>query len=185
MKKLHWISPVLATLVGAGVVALPGGSSTQEVAEPAVASEADATQAELEAAFEKMLSGAQLTGYFTDSAMPEGAPLSKDSYTISKVSKISGNVWRFDTRIQYGTRDITLPIPLEVQWAGDTPMVTMTDAPIPGLGTFTARVLFYRGQYAGIWSGADHGGELFGKIERASDPQGGTKSTGEDGRKDG
>jgi hypothetical protein len=39
---------------------------------------------------------------------------------------------------------------------------------IPGLGTYTARVLIYRGQYAGTWSGGDHGGELWGRIEKSA-----------------
>ena len=63
-----------------------------------------------------------------------------------------------------GETDLKLPITLPVKWADDTPMVSLTDQPIPGLGTFTARVLFFRGQYAGTWSGADHGGHLFGDI---------------------
>ena len=32
---------------------------------------------------------------------------------------------------------------------------------------FTSRVLVYRDHYAGFWAGADHGGHLFGRIERA------------------
>ena len=35
---------------------------------------------------------------------------------------------------------------------------------LPQLGTYTARVLMYRGQYAGTWSSEKHGGHLFGKI---------------------
>ena len=62
---------------------------------------------------------------------------------------------------------IPLP-PLEVKWAGDTPVITLTDLAIPGLGTFTARVLFYRGEYCGTWSAVDHGGTLFGKIQPAA-----------------
>jgi len=38
---------------------------------------------------------------------------------------------------------------------------------MPGLGTFTSRVLVYRDEYAGTWTGGDHGGQMFGKIERA------------------
>ena len=35
---------------------------------------------------------------------------------------------------------------------------------IPGVGTYTARVVLYRDQYAGTWSGKNYGGQLFGKI---------------------
>ena len=44
-----------------------------------------------------------------------------------------------------------------------------SDLAIPGFGTFTSRVLIYRGQYAGTWDGGDHGGHLFGKIEKIED----------------
>jgi hypothetical protein len=51
-----------------------------------------------------------------------------------------------------------------VKWAGDTPVVTVTDVLVPGIGTFTARVLFYKDQYAGTWRGDDHGGQMYGRI---------------------
>ncbi len=120
-------------------------------------------QARLERAFEEMLSGATLVGKFS-----VGDRIASDRYTISKVSKLSGDIWTIQTRIQYGKRDVTVPVPVAVKWAGDTPVITLTDLGIPGLGTFTARVLFYRGQYAGTWSAKDHGGEMWGKIEKAA-----------------
>jgi hypothetical protein len=33
-----------------------------------------------------------------------------------------------------------VPIPLIVRWAGDTPVITLTDLTIPGVGTFTTRL---------------------------------------------
>ena len=57
------------------------------------------------------------------------------------------------------TFDITLS-------TGGLQSITVTDAKIPGLGTYTARVMFYRDEYAGTWSGGNHGGHLWGKIER-------------------
>jgi hypothetical protein len=85
---------------------------------------------------------------------------------IDKVSKVAGDTWLFQTRLKYGSREIPVPIPLTVRWAGDTPVITLTDLSIPGVGTFTARVLLYRDQYAGTWSGSDEGGQLFGRIIR-------------------
>ena len=41
------------------------------------------------------------------------------------------------------------------------------DPPRPiqwSFGKFTCRVLVYRDQYAGTWSGGDHGGHLFGRV---------------------
>jgi hypothetical protein len=128
------------------------------------------SQEELEQRFAQALSGATLAGHFTIDGR-SGAP-SEDRYTISKVTKIEGELWRFDVRIVYGEHDVVLPLPLTVKWAGDTPVITLTDMAIPGLGTYTARVLIYRGQYAGTWNARDHGGEMWGRIEKpaANDP---------------
>ncbi len=90
--------------------------------------------------------------------------LKEDRYTLGRVQKMQGDLWLIEARIQYGDHDVTVPLVLKVKWAGDTPVITLTDFTVPGLGTFTARVLFYRGQYAGTWSHGNHGGELFGKV---------------------
>jgi hypothetical protein len=123
-------------------------------------------QATLDKQFEETLSGATLDGAFTLGGDEDRAPR-REKYTISKVSKLQNDYWLFQARIQYGDHDVTIPLPLQVKWAGDTPIITLTDMLIPGLGTYTARVVIYRGQYAGTWSGADHGGHLFGKIVKA------------------
>lgn len=57
-------------------------------------------------------------------------------------------------------------MPLEIKWAGDTPVITLTDLAIPGLGTFTARVVIYDNKYAGTWQHGQVGGSLFGRIEK-------------------
>ncbi len=123
--------------------------------------------AALEEHFQKSLSGATLVGHFT---VGDQKNLREEKYTITKVSKIPGGLWLFQVRIQYGKRDVTLPLPLKVQWAGDTPVITLTDLSIPNLGTYTARVLIYRDQYAGTWSGGDVGGQMFGRLVRDTKP---------------
>ena len=126
-----------------------------------------ANAAALEEDFRQSLSGSTLVGHFTVGDQKE---LREEKYTITKVSKIPGGLWLFQVRIQYGKRDVTLPLPLNVEWAGDTPVITLTDLSIPGLGTYTARVLIYGDQYAGTWSGGDVGGQLFGRVVREATP---------------
>ncbi len=123
-------------------------------------------QAALEKKFADDLSESVFVGFFTDTNK-DMKNLKEERYTISKVSKVQGDTWLFQVRIQYGGKDATLPLPLEVKWAGDTPVITLTKAPVPGFGTFTARVVVYEDHYAGYWSGADHGGHLIGRIEKA------------------
>jgi hypothetical protein len=84
------------------------------------------------------------------------------------VEKVGPNDWRFNARIQYGRVDTTLPLVLRVEWAGDTPVLTMTDVTIPNMGTFTVRILFYRDRYAGTWQHGQVGGHMFGRIEKVS-----------------
>ena len=120
---------------------------------------------EAEKKFAETLTNATLIGQFTDAARPD-APPREERYTISSVRKIMGDRWLINARIQYGGKDVTVPMLLPVKFADDTPMISLTDLNIPGLGTYTARVLFYRDQYAGTWSGGKHGGHLWGRIER-------------------
>ena len=120
--------------------------------------------ARLERDFEQTMTGSVLAGKFQ-----VGDKIHEDRYTITKASKVTGETWLIQSRVQYGKRDVTVPIPVTVKWAGDTPVITLTDAGIPGLGSYTARVLIYRGHYAGYWANSKgHGGQMWGKVERAS-----------------
>jgi hypothetical protein len=121
-------------------------------------------QARLEETFRQSMSGVTLVGH-SMGPKDEGVA-GEERYVIEKVSKLGGDTWLMHARIQYGTHDIPVPLPVTIKWAGDTPMISLTDLTIPGLGTYTARVLFYRDQYAGTWSSKDHGGQVFGKIVR-------------------
>ena len=121
---------------------------------------------ELEKQFAETMTGATFVGNFTTGEIKPDTKLQPERYTISKAEKLKGDYWLISTRIQYGDHDVTLPLPLRVVWSGDTPVITLDELPIPGFGTFTARVLIFKNQYAGTWSGKDHGGHLFGRIEK-------------------
>ncbi|NOY40418.1 MAG: hypothetical protein GXP26_01090 [Planctomycetes bacterium] len=114
---------------------------------------------------EKSLSGTTLVGHFTDSN-EEATTLTAERYELQSVRHVGKDQWRFLVRIRYDERDVTLPLTLPIHWAGDTPVVSINKFAIPGLGTYTARVMFFADHYAGFWSGADHGGHLFGIIKR-------------------
>ena len=122
-------------------------------------------RAKLEQKFARTMSGATLVGFFTVTGNDK--PPAEEKYTITKVTKLKGDYWLFATRIQFGGKDVTVPLMIPVKWAGDTPVIAVTDLGVPGLGTYTARVLVYDDQYAGTWAGHDHGGHLWGRIERA------------------
>jgi hypothetical protein len=121
-------------------------------------------QSDLEVKFQQMMSGVTLIGH---SASLKGESVGgQEKYVIEKVSKLRRETWLFHVRIQYGSHDIPVPLPVNIKWAGDTPVITITDFTIPSLGTYTARVLLYQDQYAGTWSSKDHGGQVFGRMVR-------------------
>jgi hypothetical protein len=132
-------------------------------AEPKAETKPD--QAELDKQFEKTMSGATMVGRFTMEGRGNGREPKEDRYQINKVTKMKGDYWLFTARVQYGNKDVTVPIMLQVKWAGDTPVITLTDMTIPGLGTYTARVMVFRDHYSGYWSGGNHGGNMWGRIE--------------------
>ena len=116
---------------------------------------------ELIAKLEKALTGTTWTGQFTIDG-GQGPP-SPESYVIGEVSHEGGNNWVINAQIKYGDRDISFPVPVQVRWAGRTPVITLDSVTIPPLGTFDARVLMRRGSYAGTWRHGKKSGHLFGK----------------------
>ena len=65
--------------------------------------------------FQEMLSDVTLVGHFTITGQENSDKLREEKYTIIKVTRLSGDCWLFLTRIQYGGKDVTVPLPLEVK----------------------------------------------------------------------
>ncbi|HWZ33761.1 MAG TPA: hypothetical protein VNX18_20620 [Bryobacteraceae bacterium] len=143
---------------------------------PLLALAQDAPPPELNAAekqFQDAMVNVKLVGYYT---LGDSSELHDDSYVIEKVTKIKEDTWKIEAKILYNKKDFKVAMNLPVKFAGDTPVISLTDFTVPGFGKFTARVVLYNGTYAGTWSGAGagHGGAMFGKIvknEAAPAPQ--------------
>ena len=121
-----------------------------------------------EQAFSQKMQNCVLVGTFTVDGQTEGDPLKPERYEIESAVKAAGDLWVFTVRIKYGKLDTKLPVTVPLLWAGETPMVSLTDASIPGLGEgFSARVLFHDDRYAGTWQHGKVGGHMFGRIEKA------------------
>jgi hypothetical protein len=145
-----------------------------ETTKPAAAAPRPAkTQAELEEALSKMLTGATLEGSFTSTGRERNvSELRRDRYTLGEVKKLEGKTWMIQARIQYRDSDaVMVPLPLPIEWAGDTPVITVDNFTIPGMGTFSARVMFFDDHYAGYWKHGDRGGNMFGVVRRADAPK--------------
>ncbi len=145
---------------------------------------ADAAPAETEtqarfARFAQQLSGAVMEGNFTVDG--QRGDLKQERYELESVTKMPlGDLWLFKTRIRYGDHDVTVPLPINVAWAGETPMIVVDQLTVPGLGTFDARVVIAGERYAGTWQHGEVGGHLFGKIVPPATPTAGEKSAADE-----
>lgn len=153
MIPLRWLPATLLLLSLCGAPSLNAN-------EPAGA----ADQAAHEKNFAEAMSGTELTGNFTVTG--KDGPPKQETYVISKISKMEGKTWLFQCRIKYGKHDVELPIPLKVEWAGDTPVVCLDKTSIPGMGSFTARVVFYESHYVGYWRHDEVRGTMSGTIKK-------------------
>lgn len=126
------------------------------------------TKEALYAKFKEMIVGTKWKGRFT----VKGRDLDKltdEAYEVSSATKLDdGEMWMLKARVKYGGSDRTYPVPIEVLWAGETPVLTMNKLTIPGVGTFSCRVVLDEGQYAGTWQHDAVGGHLFGQFEKGS-----------------
>src|ERR1700722_20389543 len=117
------------------------------------------TADELEAKFKASMTDIMMSGH--SFPVKDGAlgAAKEDKYSIVNVEKVSGSTWVIHARM----RNVVMPIPVKVMWAGDTAVIIVDNLQIPGAGnyggtTYSARVMIYETTYAGSWSGGDHGG---------------------------
>lgn len=118
--------------------------------------------------FAERMQNVVLVGHFTLEGMQneEGKKRHPERYEIKSITKLDGNRWRFNSRMTYADVDLTVPVVVPVEWAGDTPMISITDFDIPGVGeNFSTRLIFYEERYAGTWDHGEYGGLMFGVIE--------------------
>jgi hypothetical protein len=60
-----------------------------------------------------------------------------------------------------------MPIPAQVKWAGDTPVLLFDNISMGTPRTYSARLMIYNNTYSGWWTAPDHGGLLNGVITKA------------------
>lgn len=139
-----------------------------------VAAAEDVKRAALEKAFAETMTDCVLVGYWQMTGA-EGlagkdkmSPPRPEKYTIDGVEKVKGDTWVIRSRIQFEDVDVALPLHLDVIWAGDTPVITVDKIGIPGVGTYSARVMIYGNFYSGTWFGDGYGGVLSGQIVKRS-----------------
>ena len=165
MKPVMKITAV--TLVLSAAVFSASAQETKET--PAAKSPAKATLSteELEAKFKTTLTEATMSGRWCMLADGKMGPDKEEKYTITGVEKTADGQWTISARIQYGTLDFVAPVPVQVKWAGDTPLIIVDNIGFPGTAKYSARVMIFKDTYSGTWSGGDHGGLMHGVITRS------------------
>ncbi len=77
----------------------------------------------LDKKFAEDMSGVVFAGSYSITRAGKETPAEMEKYTITRVTKAADDSWIFLARIQYGKRDVTIPLPpMQVKWAGDTPV---------------------------------------------------------------
>jgi hypothetical protein len=161
MSMTEWIRGWTACAV---FFAMCGVGCAQET--PAAQDSAAPAVDERFALLAKTLSGSKFSGSFTVDGQ-NADKLTREEYHILECRKLDeGNLWMLKARIKYGNKDVTVPIPIPIEWAGKTAVISLDDFTIPLMGTFDSQVLLDldKRKYAGTWSHDKVGGHLFGDI---------------------
>ena len=145
----------IALLMLCGAVAFTQDKSSEQ---------AKGTPEQLEAKFKAMLSKATMSGRWCSIKEGKLGEDKEDKYNIVSAEKAGGDKWFISARIVVSKKEMVVPIPVQMKWAGDTAIMIVDNLKYPGGGTYSARILFYENTYAGTWSGGDHGGLLNGVI---------------------
>lgn len=162
---------LLAVAFSFSLTSIGFGQESKVAEKKAAQTEEDKEKEALYTKLSEYLSGTKWTGQFTMADI-DNDDLVKEAYYILSATKMDeGDYWKIVTRIKYGKNDTTVSLPMEIKWAGETPVITVDKMLVPGLGTFDARVLIRRGKYSGTWAHNKVGGHLFGEIEKMTDEE--------------
>jgi hypothetical protein len=160
LRDCRFFATLAACVVGTVGIA---SSLAQEPAKPT------GPTPEQEAKFIATLTKATLKGRWSGIKDGQLTPEKEDSYTIVSVAKVEGEKWVVNARMAYGGKDIDLPIPVQVKWAGDTPVLVLDNIGMGTGRTYSARVMIYEKTYSGWWTGGTQGGLLNGLITNAKE----------------
>ena len=83
---------------------------------------------------------------------PSSVPARKTVIPSLSVTKLDGDKWQINARLAYGGKTIDLPVPAQVKWAGDTPVLLFDNISMGTPRTYSARLMIYNNTYSGWWT---------------------------------
>src|SRR5262245_44146633 len=78
-----------------------------------------------ETKFKELLNNATMSGRWypvKDGVLGEQKD---DQYVIVGVTKVKDDSWVVNTKMKYRDREMVMPLPIQVKWAGDTPVIVV------------------------------------------------------------
>ena len=129
----------------------PAAAPAQAPAKEPAASELTAA----EAAFAAMLKNATLKGSWAPIDKRLLGEEKQDGYRIVRAEKIKGSQWSLISRFTFQGKEINVPFPVTVHFAGDAAVMALDTIPLGDGSVWSARILFHDDVYAGSWWGAD------------------------------
>jgi len=172
-RKVYARIAWLMLIVGCAAQTLIAAPTAKKHHSDAKKSSTSTKRVQLEKKFESLLTNATLEGLWQmtgEGGLKSKQPLTPpkpERYTIISATKIGENDWLIQARVEIADdKDITIPVPVRVFWAGDTPVITLDEISLPMLGTYSARVMMHSQFYSGIWwsYAKNYGGTMAGRI---------------------
>src|SRR5262245_3019043 len=123
LARVSLISFLLAAMSLAAQQTAPASTATAIPRAPAVELNGAEKQCK------ESTSNVSLRGFLTvgDESQPK-----EDGYTIGKITKIGEDLWSFDASIEHNGRAFKAVVKVPVKWAGDTPVLTLSNYLIKG-----------------------------------------------------
>lgn len=153
------LAPVIALLLACPALADDAPTTQPDAAGPPAVTER-------EKALVDRLVGSTLEGRFTVADDEDVRVAGTDSYEIRTMVKMSADVWMITGRVRYEGKDVIVPVPMQLSWAGQVAVLTLPRTKLPGLGAYGATLMIDGSHYAGTWTGGDKGGHFFGSIRK-------------------
>jgi hypothetical protein len=120
----------------------------------------------LESTLVATLQEATLIGRWHPVANGEVGAERSDRYSIAGAEKVADDRWIIRARLSPAMPDLVIPVPLRIEWAGDSAVLIVDNFGLPDANPYSARVLIHGDAYAGTWSGGGMAGLISGVIVR-------------------